>query len=119
MLHLHSVRGEPSCDSAEQWARGSDWQNHVSSAILPEGDTQKRHNLSKLLDITINAQILVKYPDTNVVEIIRMEEESWDQLRTHSGQTVEVMVDGRIFAEGEVIDTEGQSAIRIKKLASA
>ncbi|MBD3266678.1 hypothetical protein GF373_08415 [bacterium] len=118
LLHLNAVRKEPECDFSERFMKSASWRQKISTAISPEGDTQKQQNLSKLLDIAIDTQILVKYPETNVVEIFRLDESTWSDLRSRAGQHVQIMIDGRIFAEGEIVDSENQSGILIKKLTS-
>ena len=106
-LHLHAVRGEIECNEAEKIIQRSNWQNEVSSAVFPNGDTKKRHNLSKLLDIAISAQVIIKYPDGKILEIFHLDERTWHEIQTRIGQKVDVMAAGRIIARGYRDRTSG------------
>lgn len=117
-LYLHAVRGEVECDKAEKIARNYNWQHQISTVILPKGDTQKRHNLSKLLDISIDTQVIIKYPDGKVLELFHLDQNTWSVIDAYKGQKVDVMVDGRIFAHGEIVEQSGQSGILIQKMAA-
>lgn len=118
LLHLHTVKGEPACTLAEQLLRCEGWKEEISHAAFPEGDDQTRHNFSKLLDIPIDTQVIVRHPADNVVEILRLNAAGWHDILSRVGYHVDVMVDGRIFASGEIVDTQNESGIRIEKMAA-
>jgi flagellar motor switch/type III secretory pathway protein FliN len=119
LIQMHSVKREVECDEVQRFLRVKDWKQEVSCAFLPKGDTQKRHNLSKLLDISINTQVIIRYDDGKVLEIIHLDERMWDELRSRTGQHVEIMVDGRIIAKGEVVNKEGHQGILILEMVTA
>ncbi|MDX9754783.1 MAG: hypothetical protein RBU29_12535 [bacterium] len=118
-LYLHAVRGEVGCDQAQAIARTFNWRHQISHVIFPTGDTQKRHNLSKLLDISIDTQVIIKYPDDKVLEIFHLDEYAWNAIDAHLGRNVDILVDGRIFAHGVITAQQGQNGILIQKLANA
>lgn len=116
LLRVHSIKGKVSCRQAEDLTRGSKWRQEVSNACFPNGDPQTIHNFSKLLEISIDAQILVRHPDRKVVEILRLEPKSWRTLLSRAGHRVSVMVNGRVIAEGEIVNDRNQNGILIQKV---
>lgn len=115
-LHLHAVRGEVECDEAEKILQRNNWQHEVSTAVFPNGDTKKQHNLSKLLDIAISTQIIIRYQDGKVIEIFHLDERTWNQIQSRLGQKVDIMAGNRIIARGIVTEQEGQSGILIETI---
>jgi len=118
LLRPHSVKGEVGCREAEAILRVQGWQQEISEALFPNGNPLKIHNLSKLLDIPIDTQLIVRNPDGKVLEILRMETHAWNTLLDRAGRRADLMVDGRVIAEGEIVNSEDQSGILIKKISS-
>lgn len=116
MLQLHAIRGEAGCDQAEIIAHRSNWQNEVSQACFPDGDEMKIHNMTKLLDIPIETQVVIRHDDGKVLEILRLEPRTWNALLERSGSRAEIMVDGRFIARGQIINQDGQSGILIEEM---
>jgi flagellar motor switch/type III secretory pathway protein FliN len=116
LLRLHSVKGETECLS-DSFARLSGWQDEFSHAIFPNGDPQKIHNLSKLLDVPIDFQIIIRHSECNVIEVHRLMQNSWHSILKSAGCQADIMVDGRIIAQGLVVNDSDQSGILILKLA--
>ena len=116
LLSEHSIKGKVSCRQAEKITRGSKWREDVSTACFPNGDPQKIHNFSKLLEISIDAQVVVRHPDGKVVEILRLEPKSWRTLLLRVGHRASVMVNGRIIAEGEIVNGNDRNGILINKV---
>jgi flagellar motor switch/type III secretory pathway protein FliN len=117
LLSLHAVRGEAYCQEVEEVIHTEGWQQDVSTAWVPDGNSLKIHNLAKLLDIFIDLQIIIRHPDGKLIEMLRVEPQTWSALLDRAGHRAEVMVNGRVIAEGEIINTAGQSGIRITRLA--
>lgn len=116
LLHLHAVRGEPGCDQAAQWTGHSGWKQRVSEAVLPEEPELKRENMSKLLDIPVETQVVIRHEDGKVIEIIRLEPWAWDNLLSNAGRTADVLVDGRIIAHGQIVNNPEQQGVLITRL---
>ncbi len=118
LLRLHAVKGVFGCREVEDISRSNCWKQEVSSAFFPNGDSTKIHNLSKLLEIPLDTQIIVHHPDGKVVEILRLETRTWNDLLAREGHRIELMVAGRIMAEGEIINSLNQSGILIREVFS-
>ncbi|MBN2328365.1 MAG: hypothetical protein JXR73_14565 [Candidatus Omnitrophica bacterium] len=116
LLSVHSIKGKINCSQAEAIKRGSQWRQEVSAECFPNGDLQKIHNFSKLLEISIDAQVIVRHPNGKVVEILRLEPHSWRTILSRVGHRASVMVDGRIFAEGNIVNDFDRTGILINKV---
>ncbi|HOJ59815.1 MAG TPA: FliM/FliN family flagellar motor switch protein [bacterium] len=117
LLRVHAIRGEVSSLEAEAIALNYGWQWLVSKACFPGGDPQTIHNFSKLLDVSIDTRVVVRHPGGKVMEILRLEAGDWEALLSRAGHRADVLVDGRVIAEGEIVDNHGQSGILIKNVA--
>ncbi|MGC9328693.1 MAG: hypothetical protein ACP5I1_13745 [Candidatus Hinthialibacter sp.] len=116
LLSVHSIKGKVNCSQAEDIKRGSQWRQEVSAACFPNGDLQTIHNFSKLLEISIDAQVIVRYPNQKIVEILRLEPKCWRTILSRVGHRASVMVNGRIFAEGNIVDEADRTGILINKV---
>ncbi len=116
LLSIHSIKGKVGCQEVEALTRGSKWKQEISIACFPNGDPQKIHNFSKLLEVSIDALVVIRHSDKKVLEILRLEPKSWPILLSRAGYSVSVMVNGRVIAEGEIINTDDQNGILISKV---
>lgn len=114
---MHAIKGKVECRPAESTTPSSRRREEISSACFPNGDPLKIHNFSKLLEISIDAQVIVRHPGRKVVEILRLEPNSWSILLQRVGHHASVMVNGRVIAEGEIVNDAGQNGILINKVA--
>ncbi|RJP35535.1 MAG: hypothetical protein C4527_00345 [Candidatus Omnitrophota bacterium] len=118
LLRLHTVKGEIGCREVEELSRSTRWREEISYAIFPNENPIKIHNFSKLLEVPLLTQVIIHHPDGKVVEILRLGTNSWSALLAHEGHRVDLMVEGRIIAMGEIVNTLNQRGILIKKVAS-
>lgn len=118
LLHVHSIKGELGCEQAEQIAKTNGWQEVVSNVCFPNSSSRIRHNFSKLLDVPIDANVIIRHTNGKVLEILRLEAHTWNTILTRTGHRADVMVNGRVIASGVIIDTDKQSGILIKKVAA-
>ena len=61
-LYQNAVTGEPACWEAQSLYQYSGWQESVSQAAFPDSNPVKLHNFQKLLDIPVEAFLVVRYP---------------------------------------------------------
>ncbi len=118
LLHLHTVKGVIGCREVEQYSRSSHWREEISNAYFPQGDPVTIHNFSKLLDVLLDTHIVIHHPDGKILEIGWLNSQTWNDLLAHEGYRADLMVDGRIFAMGEIVNTNNQSGILIRKVFS-
>lgn len=118
LLQLHPVTGEIECLSGADFSRDSGWQYEFSNAVFPGGDPQKIQNFSKLLEIPIEFQIIIRHPDDKVIEVHSMQHNTWKEILARVGHQADVMVDGRIVAHGEIVVNSHHAGILIQKLTT-
>jgi len=119
LLHLHAVKGEAECVSAEEFQRISGWQSSVSKSLFPNESDQTQKNFSKLLDVPIAFQILIRHGHDNVVALLRMEPGWWNTILDRAGLQADILVDGRVLASGIIVNDEDRQGIVIQELASS
>ncbi|MDP8243424.1 MAG: FliM/FliN family flagellar motor switch protein [Candidatus Hinthialibacter antarcticus] len=119
LLQIHSVRGSAECTSTEHLVGRNGWQQNVSQAMMPDAGSKQVNNLSSLLDIPIEAQVLIRHEDGKVVEMLRLAPQNWQALLERAGRKADLMVDGRIIVRGEIVNSDGQSGILIHKVGAA
>ena len=118
LLHLNAVTGEAGCQEAEQLYRHAGWQEGVIRSLLPDAEPYQLHNFQKLLEIPIEAQVVIRHPEGKVIEILQLSTSAWNALLGRAGSRVDVMVDGRVIAEGEIVDSLEERGIRITRMTS-
>ncbi len=118
LLRPHAVKGDFGCMESETLSQNRGWREEISHAIFPQGDSIKIHNFSKLLDIPLSTQILIRHPDGKVVEILRLKERAWETVLERAGNRADVLVNGRVIARGEIVNTAAQSGILITTVAA-
>lgn len=117
VLSIHAVKGEAGCDRAAKWTITRGWKQQVSSAMFSdESEERKRDIMAKLLDIPVEAQVLIRHDDGKVIEIMRLTPSTWHTLLEKHGYHADIMVDGRILAHGKIVNTEKQSGVVITRM---
>ncbi len=119
LLQIHSVRGSAECSNTEGLVGRSGWQQNVSQAMMPDASAKQVNNLSSLLDIPIEAQVLIRHEEGKVVEMLRLAPQNWNALLERAGCKADVMVDGRIIVRGEIVNNHEQSGVLIHQVGEA
>lgn len=117
-LYQNPVTGEPVCWEAQSLYQYSDWQEGVSHAAFPDSSPVKAFNFQKLLDIPIQAFIVVHHPQENVVDMLRFSPGVWGTLAEKEGLEVDIMSDGKLIATGVIETLDRHCGIRIQKIYS-
>lgn len=112
------VTGEPVCWEAQAIYQYAGWQEGVSHAVFPDSSPVKLMNFQKLLDIPIEAFLALRYPDSNVVEMLRFTPVVWQALHQREGVEADLISDSKIIASGVVEICDRHCGIRIKKIYS-
>jgi len=115
ILYQNAVTGEPVCHEAETLYRYSGWREGISKAAFPDAAPLKVQNFQKLLDLPIQAQLVIRHQQDNVVEMLRFTPHVWDLLREKIGYAVDILVDGKIAASGRIEEHNEHCGIRIHK----
>lgn len=115
-VHQNPVTGEPVCWEAQSLYQYAGWQEGVSQAAFPDSNPIKVRNFQKLLDIPIEAFLVLRYPETNVVELLRFSPIVWQTLLQKEGMEADIISDGKIIASGVIELYDRHGGIRIKKI---
>lgn len=68
------------------------------------------------LDVPLKITILLGNRDMKIGEVLRLKPNSIIELPKSAGENIDVYVNGRMVAYGEVIDMEGNARIRLTDL---
>ena len=86
---------------------------------LNNSETEESSNLSVLMDVQL--QVSIRFGETEMVleEIVKLGVGSVIELNSGLDQPVELVVNNRILARGEVVTIDGFYGIRITEITSA
>jgi flagellar motor switch protein FliN len=68
------------------------------------------------LDVPLKVMILLGNRNMKIGEILRLKPSSIIELPKSAGENIDIYVNGRLVAVGEVIDMEGNARIRLTDL---
>jgi flagellar motor switch protein FliN/FliY len=91
----------------------------TESAIKTAGEEDVNGNLAVLLDVQL--PVSIRFGETEMVleEIVKLGVGSVIELNSGMDQPVELVVNNRILARGEVVTVDGFYGIRITEITSA
>ena len=88
-------------------------------ASLNKNDTEDSGNLALLMDVQL--PVAIRFGETEMIleEIVKLGVGSVIELNSGIDQPVELVVNNRILARGEVVTVDGFYGIRITEITSA
>jgi flagellar motor switch protein FliN/FliY len=81
-------------------------------------DIIENPNLQKILNTDLNVSILYGSTIMQISDILNLSPESVVELDKHDDELVDIYVNGKIFARGEIVVVEKNYGIEIKKIVS-
>jgi flagellar motor switch protein FliN len=89
------------------------------STVRAEADDEANGNLAVLMDVQL--PVSIRFGETEMVleEIVKLGVGSVIELNSGMDQPVELVVNNRILARGEVVTVDGFYGIRITEITSA
>jgi flagellar motor switch protein FliN/FliY len=81
-----------------------------------KSDEKVLSEASHYLDVPLKVSILLGNRTMKIGEILRLKANSIVELPKSAGENIDVYVNGKIVAYGEVIDMEGNARIRLTDL---
>lgn len=112
ILRLHRVNDRPvllsSSESAPDDRAFKEHMAHCHPALAAD-------NLQKILDCTVETQVVIRREDGKLLQIFFLDPRSWRYLLEEQGAEVELRIGGRLFAHGVVMGGD-EPGIRISSL---
>lgn len=79
-------------------------------------DTQESTAVTHFLDIPLNVRIQLGQRFLKIREILQLREQSIIELPKSAGENIDILVNGKLVAYGEVLEMEGNAGIRLTNL---
>jgi flagellar motor switch protein FliN/FliY len=89
-----------------------------SGSVVPQVDLERQTNLERLLDITLIVSAELGRKLMSIKEILELGEGEVVPLNTVAGDTIDLLVNNKRFAKGEVVIIGDNLGIRITDLIS-
>ena len=79
-------------------------------------DEKVLQEVSHYLDVPLKVMILLGSREMTLGEVLRLKPSSVVELPKSAGENIDIYVNGKLVAYGEVIDMEGNARIRVTDL---
>lgn len=89
-------------------------QSTQESAAL----VQTMEEVARFLDVPLNVVIQLGQRSMRVREILQLKQESIVDLPKSAGENVDIYINGKLIAFGEVLQMEGSAGVRITDVIS-
>ncbi len=112
VLRLHRIYDRPVfASSFDHFLDGE----ALVAQIAPGRSRVLQGNLQKILDCSVETQVVIRRENGRIVQIYLLDPRSWKQVVAQEGAEVELRIGGRIFAHGRVVGGD-EPGIRISSL---
>ncbi|WP_046175047.1 flagellar motor switch phosphatase FliY [Domibacillus indicus] len=114
---------EPAFMGGNSFGQGQGAQPNVETAVFssfqsPQLGEQEARNLNMLFDIPLQVTVELGRTNRNVKDILELTSGSIIELDKLAGEPVDVLVNNRLVAKGEVVVIEENFGVRITNIAS-
>ena len=83
-----------------------------------DGEMDSQEDVDPIMDINLNVAIELGRTRKTLEHVLNMGEQSLVELDKQVGEPVDVLVNGKIFARGEVVTVSENFGVRITELVS-
>ncbi|WP_067516320.1 flagellar motor switch protein FliN [Endozoicomonas ascidiicola] len=88
-------------------------QSEHDAALPLDNDANNTTDLSIILDIPVTVSLEVGQAELSINELLALKQDSVIELDRKVGEALDVRVNGRLIAQGEVVEVNGQYGIRL------
>jgi flagellar motor switch protein FliN/FliY len=81
-----------------------------------KANAQESSTLGHFLDVPLKVRIQLGQRYLKIREILQLREQSIIELPKSAGENIDILVNGRLVAFGEVLEMEGNAGIRLTNL---
>jgi len=81
-----------------------------------KANSQESPSLDHFLDVPLKVRIQLGQKYLKIREILQLKEQSIIELPKSAGENIDILVNGRLVAFGEVLEMEGNAGIRLTNL---
>ncbi len=104
-------------DLADMWASALKEQEEASKEQKQEEPEEKEDEVSeklkKFLDIPLQVEVIVGYTTITLGELLHLSPGSIVELEQNVENPVDIMVNGKLIAKGEIVIVEDRFGVRI------
>ena len=81
-----------------------------------KANPQESSTLTHFLDVPLKVRIQLGQKYLKIREILQLREQSIIELPKSAGENIDILVNGKLVAFGEVLEMEGNAGIRLTNL---
>lgn len=81
-----------------------------------QNEAQAAAEVAHYLDIPMKVRIQLGQKHLKIREILQLKEQSIIELPKSAGENIDILINGRLVAFGEVLEMEGNAGIRLTNL---
>ncbi len=78
--------------------------------------TQGTTDVSHYLDVPMKVRVQLGQRFLKIREILQLKQQSIIELPKSAGENIDILINGKLVAFGEVLEMEGNAGIRLKNL---
>ncbi len=92
--------------------------NPVSPDMIGQDSANPNSNINMLLDVSLNVTVELGRTNMSLRQVLDLQQGSVVELDRLAGEAVDIFVNGRLVAMGEVVVVDDKFGVRITELAS-
>ena len=83
---------------------------------VDKGAAPKTSNLSQLQDVTVTLSMELGRTEKTLEELVVMDEQSLVEIEKDVGEPIDILLNGKLFARGEVITVSEYFGVRVTEV---
>jgi len=109
------VKGEVNSDNSSP----EEVKNPVFTDLVPNPGESAKHNFDLLLDVTVPISVELGRTTMKIEDILQMVSGSVIELNTPADEAVEIKINGKLFAKGEIVVVEDNFGVRVSEIVDS
>jgi flagellar motor switch protein FliN/FliY len=98
---------------------GAEVRKAVFADLVPSGGGGARHNLDLLMDVTVPMTVELGHTRMKIEEVLKLSPGTVIELDTHADEPIDLKVNGKLIARGEIVVVDDFFGIRICEIVTA
>ena len=105
-------------EGTDQSADDAEVRKAMFSNLIPTTGEDMKHNLDLLLDVTVPMTVELGQTSMKIEEVLKLSPGAVIELNTHADEPIELKVNGKLIARGEIVVVEDFFGIRISEIVT-
>ena len=115
---VEEAKGAAPAEGTDPSAEDAEVRKAMFSNLVPTTGEGMKHNLDLLLDVTVPLTVELGQTSMKIEEVLKLSPGAVIELDTHADEPIELKVNGKLIARGEIVVVEDFFGIRICEIVT-